>query len=106
MVRHGKPEIFNTDQGSQFTGYAFTGCGKPVESAKRGDHAPAYFLSFVPVFDDLEIGVVSADFAVTRYGRMLVETSHILWNEVRDSKRNKDEPPQNPSNRGTMISTQ
>jgi hypothetical protein len=25
MVRHGKPEIFNTDQGSQFTGSAVTG---------------------------------------------------------------------------------
>jgi putative transposase len=25
LVRHGKPEIFNTDQGSQFTGSAFTG---------------------------------------------------------------------------------
>ena len=25
LVRHGKPEIFNTDQGSQFTGAAFTG---------------------------------------------------------------------------------
>ena len=25
MARHGKPEIFNTDQGSQFTGSAFTG---------------------------------------------------------------------------------
>ena len=25
MVRHGKPDIFNTDQGSQFTGAAFTG---------------------------------------------------------------------------------
>jgi putative transposase len=25
LVRHGKPEIFNTDQGSQFTGVAFTG---------------------------------------------------------------------------------
>jgi putative transposase len=25
MARHGKPEIFNTDQGSQFTGTAFTG---------------------------------------------------------------------------------
>ena len=24
MARHGKPEIFNTDQGSQFTGLAFT----------------------------------------------------------------------------------
>jgi putative transposase len=24
MARHGKPEIFNTDQGSQFTGQAFT----------------------------------------------------------------------------------
>ena len=24
-ARHGKPEIFNTDQGSQFTGAAFTG---------------------------------------------------------------------------------
>jgi len=25
VARHGKPEIFNTDQGSQFTGAAFTG---------------------------------------------------------------------------------
>ena len=25
LVEHGKPEIFNTDQGSQFTGAAFTG---------------------------------------------------------------------------------
>ena len=25
LARHGKPEIFNTDQGSQFTGKAFTG---------------------------------------------------------------------------------
>jgi hypothetical protein len=24
-ARHGKPDIFNTDQGSQFTGSAFTG---------------------------------------------------------------------------------
>jgi putative transposase len=25
LARHGKPEVFNTDQGSQFTGVAFTG---------------------------------------------------------------------------------
>ncbi|MHC2581724.1 transposase InsO family protein [Bradyrhizobium diazoefficiens] len=25
MARHGKPDIFNTDQGAQFTGQAFTG---------------------------------------------------------------------------------
>ena len=25
MARHGKPDIFNTDQGSQFTSQAFTG---------------------------------------------------------------------------------
>ena len=25
LACHGKPEIFNTDQGSQFTGSAFTG---------------------------------------------------------------------------------
>ena len=25
LARHGKPELFNTDQGSQFTGAAFTG---------------------------------------------------------------------------------
>jgi putative transposase len=25
LARHGKPDIFNTDQGSQFTGAAFTG---------------------------------------------------------------------------------
>jgi len=28
LAKHGKPEIFNTDQGSQFTGRAFTDvCG-------------------------------------------------------------------------------
>jgi putative transposase len=25
LARHGEPEVFNTDQGSQFTGSAFTG---------------------------------------------------------------------------------
>jgi len=25
LARHGRPDIFNTDQGSQFTGAAFTG---------------------------------------------------------------------------------
>ena len=25
LAKHGRPEIFNTDQGSQFTGAAFTG---------------------------------------------------------------------------------
>jgi putative transposase len=25
LARHGKPDILNTDQGSQFTGAAFTG---------------------------------------------------------------------------------
>jgi putative transposase len=25
LARHGKPDIFNTDRGSQFTGFAFTG---------------------------------------------------------------------------------
>ena len=25
LARHGKPDIFNTDQGSQFTGAAFSG---------------------------------------------------------------------------------
>ena len=25
LARHGKPEIFNTDQGRQFTSFAFTG---------------------------------------------------------------------------------
>ncbi len=43
-----------------------TGGGKPVDPAKRGDHVLACFLSFAPVFDDLEIGVVSADFGVTK----------------------------------------
>ena len=25
LTRHGQPEVFNTDQGSQFTGFAFSG---------------------------------------------------------------------------------
>ena len=31
MVRHGKPEIMNTDQGSQFTGLDWTGCLQAAE---------------------------------------------------------------------------
>ena len=31
LRRHGRPEIFNTDQGSQFTGEAFTGVLKAAE---------------------------------------------------------------------------
>ena len=32
MARYGKPDIFNTDQGSQFTSFAFT------EHVERGRH--------------------------------------------------------------------
>ena len=31
LRRHGRPDIFNTDQGSQFTGNAFTGTLKEAE---------------------------------------------------------------------------
>jgi putative transposase len=31
LARHGKPEIFNTDQGSQFTSFDFTGALKDAE---------------------------------------------------------------------------
>ena len=31
LTRHGKPEIFNTDQGSQFTSFDFTGVLKKAE---------------------------------------------------------------------------
>ena len=33
LARHGKPEIFNTDQGSQFTGAAFTGRARPTTAS-------------------------------------------------------------------------
>jgi len=33
LARYGKPEIFNTDQGSQFTSFGFTGVLKDVEVA-------------------------------------------------------------------------
>jgi putative transposase len=40
LARHGKPEIFNTDQGSQFTGSAFTGvlasCGIAISMDGKG----------------------------------------------------------------------
>ena len=32
LTRHGAPEIFNTDQGSQFTGFAFTGRLREADS--------------------------------------------------------------------------
>ena len=31
LARYGKPEIFNTDQGSQFTSFGFTGVLKDVD---------------------------------------------------------------------------
>ena len=31
LARHGRPEIFNTDQGSQFTSFAFTGVLRDAE---------------------------------------------------------------------------
>jgi hypothetical protein len=42
MARHGKPDIFNTDQGSQFTGSTFTertdkGAGGECHGVLRGD---------------------------------------------------------------------
>jgi len=33
LARYGKPEIFNTDQGSQFTSHAFTSDAAPRENA-------------------------------------------------------------------------
>ena len=36
LARHGKPEIFNTDQGSQFTSAAFTGL--LLDKADRDQH--------------------------------------------------------------------
>src|SRR5258705_5827906 len=40
MARHRKPEIFNTDQGSQFTGQAFTGCHGSQRQAGDLQHRP------------------------------------------------------------------
>ena len=35
LARHGTPEIFNTDQGSQFTGFASPGaCGRPASGSR------------------------------------------------------------------------
>ena len=34
MAHHGKPEIFNTDQGSQFTGSAFTTAFSPTAALR------------------------------------------------------------------------
>ena len=40
LTRHGQPEVFNTDQGSQFTGVAFTGrlqaAGVRISMPRRG----------------------------------------------------------------------
>ena len=36
LTRHGQPESFNTDQGSQFTGLAFTGCLQADGSGANG----------------------------------------------------------------------
>ena len=35
IVRFGRPEIFNTDQGSQFTGFTFTNTLKAADIASR-----------------------------------------------------------------------
>ena len=41
LARHGKPDIFNTDQGSQFTGAAFTGvlAGREITISMDGKGA-------------------------------------------------------------------
>jgi putative transposase len=36
LSRFGRPEIFNTDQGGQFTSAAFTGCCLPPVCATDG----------------------------------------------------------------------
>ncbi|MCU7906942.1 MAG: DDE-type integrase/transposase/recombinase [Candidatus Thiodiazotropha sp. (ex Epidulcina cf. delphinae)] len=37
LRRHGRPEIFNTDQGSQYTGEAFTGVRKDAAEVYYGN---------------------------------------------------------------------
>ena len=48
LARHGRPEIFNTDQGSQFTAAAFTGrlqaCGIRVSMDGRGRYLDNIFI--------------------------------------------------------------
>ena len=46
LARYGTPEIFNTDQGSQFTGFAFT--ARPREAGIR-PLLPCVLLGFFPV---------------------------------------------------------
>jgi hypothetical protein len=52
MARHGKPDIFNTDQGSQFTGSAFTGVlatnGITISMDGKGAWRDNVFVSFRP----------------------------------------------------------
>ncbi len=36
LARYGRPEIFNTDQGSQFTSFEFTGVGVAISMDGRG----------------------------------------------------------------------
>ncbi len=49
MAKYGKPEIFNTDQGSQFTSQSFTGAlkeaGVAISMDGRGDAWTTYSLS-------------------------------------------------------------
>ena len=43
LVRHGRPEIFNTDQGSQFTSDDFTGTLKPARGRdQHGRQGPLH----------------------------------------------------------------
>ena len=42
LARYGRPEIFNTDQGSQFTSHAFTGALKDVDVAISMDGRGRY----------------------------------------------------------------
>jgi putative transposase len=40
MARHGKPQIFNTDQGSQFTSHAFTSVRIPTIPPTHSEEFP------------------------------------------------------------------
>ena len=41
LTRHGQPEVFNTDKGSQFTGFAFTGRLQGAGDPRRAITRPA-----------------------------------------------------------------
>jgi len=75
LARHGKPDIFSTDQGSQFTGAAFTGVLAGNGIARQEAFLDTAMLSITPT-EDLGFAPNLARLAQRRVGQRPILQRH------------------------------